>query len=219
MVFFFFQAEDGIRDLTVTGVQTCALPIYPVDDICGLLVALLEWAGKEIGAALKLVEDLIEMAVSPLSYPIRLGLYELAMLVWDVVMRTHEVLAHTGYISPHAEQFYPDGELRLPNEIDEPLVTLGGTVDGAFRAALAAAFDPFGNLDTDQDVIGAGHSVSDPNYPYYPVLRYHADGTYEGWEFHRPWAWPSESPVERPGMSDTTMTTPTETYSPLSSFG
>src|SRR2546430_6841844 len=28
--FFFFQAEDGIRDLTVTGVQTCALPIFAV---------------------------------------------------------------------------------------------------------------------------------------------------------------------------------------------
>src|SRR2546430_13454657 len=27
VVLFFFQAEDGIRDLTVTGVQTCALPI------------------------------------------------------------------------------------------------------------------------------------------------------------------------------------------------
>src|SRR5256886_10442495 len=26
-IVFFFQAEDGIRDLTVTGVQTCALPI------------------------------------------------------------------------------------------------------------------------------------------------------------------------------------------------
>src|SRR5947207_10586664 len=26
--FFFFQAEDGIRDHCVTGVQTCALPIY-----------------------------------------------------------------------------------------------------------------------------------------------------------------------------------------------
>src|SRR5207253_8330875 len=26
---FFFQAEDGIRDGHVTGVQTCALPIYP----------------------------------------------------------------------------------------------------------------------------------------------------------------------------------------------
>src|SRR5437764_15415354 len=27
IVFFFFQAEDGIRDTSVTGVQTCALPI------------------------------------------------------------------------------------------------------------------------------------------------------------------------------------------------
>src|SRR5438132_9677733 len=29
-IFFFFQAEDGIRDHCVTGVQTCALPIYKV---------------------------------------------------------------------------------------------------------------------------------------------------------------------------------------------
>src|SRR5256885_12886475 len=28
LCFFFFQAEDGIRDYKVTGVQTCALPIY-----------------------------------------------------------------------------------------------------------------------------------------------------------------------------------------------
>src|SRR5258708_27191708 len=28
--FFFFQAEDGIRDDLVTGVQTCALPIFAV---------------------------------------------------------------------------------------------------------------------------------------------------------------------------------------------
>src|SRR2546429_10023106 len=32
--FFFFQAEDGIRDVAVTGVQTCALPIsLPVESI------------------------------------------------------------------------------------------------------------------------------------------------------------------------------------------
>src|SRR5260370_27581445 len=29
LLFFFFQAEDGIRDSSVTGVQTCALPISP----------------------------------------------------------------------------------------------------------------------------------------------------------------------------------------------
>src|SRR3712207_8390622 len=28
LIFFFFQAEDGIRDIGVTGVQTCALPIW-----------------------------------------------------------------------------------------------------------------------------------------------------------------------------------------------
>src|SRR5256886_7279008 len=33
--FFFFQAEDGIRDLTVTGVQTCALPISIAPDGTG----------------------------------------------------------------------------------------------------------------------------------------------------------------------------------------
>src|SRR5258707_5998795 len=31
LFFFFFQAEDGIRDIGVTGVQTCALPIYSPD--------------------------------------------------------------------------------------------------------------------------------------------------------------------------------------------
>src|SRR3989475_3007811 len=35
MCFFFFQAEDGIRDLTVTGVQTCALPICKQAESCG----------------------------------------------------------------------------------------------------------------------------------------------------------------------------------------
>src|SRR5579883_2692205 len=36
LFFFFFQAEDGIRDFHVTGVQTCALPILPASvDPCG----------------------------------------------------------------------------------------------------------------------------------------------------------------------------------------
>src|SRR5436305_9973571 len=35
-VFFFFQAEDGIRDADVTGVQTCALPISAADEVLAL---------------------------------------------------------------------------------------------------------------------------------------------------------------------------------------
>src|SRR5215475_7017772 len=36
--FFFFQAEDGIRDFHVTGVQTCALPICRMISLTGLTV-------------------------------------------------------------------------------------------------------------------------------------------------------------------------------------
>src|SRR2546430_17441016 len=49
---FFFQAEDGIRDLTVTGVQTCALPIArlgrPVKFDAGALelLATYPWPGN-----------------------------------------------------------------------------------------------------------------------------------------------------------------------------
>src|SRR5256886_16810900 len=42
---FFFQAEDGIRDLTVTGVQTCALPIYSWGGMLAMEYALTRPAG------------------------------------------------------------------------------------------------------------------------------------------------------------------------------
>ena len=197
----------------------------PFVDVCAAIVALFEWAVKELEAAVKLAEDLIKMLVSPSTYLIRLGLYELAMMVWDVVMKTHDVLAHTGFFMPHAEQRYDDLELRLPNEIDLPLITLGSTIDSAFAQALAAAVDPFGNLDKDPSAIGTGHSVLDRNYPYYPVLRKHinADGTVqtplEGWEFRRPWAYPNISLFTTDGKTNFQMPTPTETYDPSKSDG
>src|SRR2546429_6799719 len=42
--FFFFQAEDGIRDVAVTGVQTCALPIFEA-------LALAAYRERKISAA------------------------------------------------------------------------------------------------------------------------------------------------------------------------
>src|SRR5690606_39887117 len=38
--YFFFQAEDGIRDFHVTGVQTCALPIYFIDFTADIITKL-----------------------------------------------------------------------------------------------------------------------------------------------------------------------------------
>src|SRR5690625_862090 len=45
---FFFQAEDGIRDGHVTGVQTCALPIYPADNRQGFIACRKSEAPKKI---------------------------------------------------------------------------------------------------------------------------------------------------------------------------
>src|SRR5699024_11945349 len=39
-LFFFFQAEDGIRDRNVTGVQTCALPISPTSKLLLIFISL-----------------------------------------------------------------------------------------------------------------------------------------------------------------------------------
>src|SRR2546430_8190917 len=47
-VVFFFQAEDGIRDLTVTGVQTCALPISL--SLVAMLMATLFAPGPALAA-------------------------------------------------------------------------------------------------------------------------------------------------------------------------
>src|SRR6266511_6430471 len=44
LVFFFFQAEDGIRDFHVTGVQTCALPI---SDLPAAVARALEVRGAQ----------------------------------------------------------------------------------------------------------------------------------------------------------------------------
>src|SRR2546430_11815499 len=58
VLFFFFQAEDGIRDLTVTGVQTCALPISVLDDEAGVKHARADLfgGGSEHAARVKLNE-------------------------------------------------------------------------------------------------------------------------------------------------------------------
>src|SRR2546422_1476729 len=60
VVFFFFQAEDGIRDVAVTGVQTCALPISSTFD------------GKNIGSGpAKVLATYIVEKGKPVASPAR----------------------------------------------------------------------------------------------------------------------------------------------------
>src|SRR5690348_18292491 len=54
-MFFFFQAEDGIRDGRVTGVQTCALPIYAAAKRGGELAALAAFGDRAVLARAGLI--------------------------------------------------------------------------------------------------------------------------------------------------------------------
>src|SRR6266481_6506696 len=59
MFFFFFQAEDGIRDGTVTGVQTCALPICRPGQVlrAGLVTKVLRQLQRDAGAVAEVHPD------------------------------------------------------------------------------------------------------------------------------------------------------------------
>src|SRR2546429_4741517 len=61
--FFFFQAEDGIRDVAVTGVQTCALPILAVTDFLQMIIlvvglVVLAWFASDMAGGAGKVIDL-----------------------------------------------------------------------------------------------------------------------------------------------------------------
>src|SRR5205807_2771634 len=57
--FFFFQAEDGIRDYKVTGVQTCALPISPASRHASASAAISSGVIGTLGLASFLVAPLM----------------------------------------------------------------------------------------------------------------------------------------------------------------
>jgi hypothetical protein len=173
----------------------------PVQDACDAIRSFFDWLGKELEAAAKLLGDIIKMIASPGSYPIRLALYQVAMWCWDAVQNTHALLAHTGFLMPHAEQHYPDGELALMNEIDVALVTLGHTVDGDFQHVLKENLDIFGNLDHALDGLSDVRNPHDRQYPWYPQRQRSpavwdattgpGPGDLDVIEFRRPWTFPN----------------------------
>src|SRR5205809_8091733 len=88
MCFFFFQAEDGIRDVAVTGVQTCALPIYDPEAAPNALKLTQEAAPRlgirlqvaPVGAAEELLPELTLIAKER---------HDALFVYPDVVLRYH----------------------------------------------------------------------------------------------------------------------------------
>src|SRR3989337_654042 len=72
---FFFQAEDGIRDATVTGVQTCALPIFAPDGKEGMLQHARECAAHGIAFMFDPGQGLPMFSAAELAEFVRLADY------------------------------------------------------------------------------------------------------------------------------------------------
>src|SRR5699024_808076 len=100
-VFFFFQAEDGIRDRNVTGVQTCALPIFGLvtafDIKADVLVSLALIASVAIG------ED---FAAGEVAFIMQLG----ALLEDLTVARARAGIERLVHLTPQTARVLRDGK-------------------------------------------------------------------------------------------------------------
>src|SRR3989440_5986234 len=79
--FFFFQAEDGIRDLIVTGVQTCALPIFVVTHAI-LILGTMASRSHEIPSVLREIHVGFAQGLRP--PPLGLGLAGMLALFMQI---------------------------------------------------------------------------------------------------------------------------------------
>ncbi len=176
----------------------------PAAQACEAIAALLDWLFKSLEQAAQAVYDLVKSAASAATILPRLGLYYgVTLPLWEASENIRMVLVHLGYMLPQSQLLYADGNLRRPNEIDEELITLGHSVDGAFSAALAAAADPLGNLDKDPSLTAVGkRDVLGAPSPWLPVRTTKGQkppGLFSRFtgndevEYQRPWAFPDRT--------------------------
>src|SRR5216684_3533889 len=93
--FFFFQAEDGIRDVAVTGVQTCALPIFR--EVLTLNGYTVIDTGDPFEARRIAERQPIQLLLTDVVMPIMNGI-ELAQRV-EAASPTTKVILMSGYVT------------------------------------------------------------------------------------------------------------------------
>src|SRR2546422_4897426 len=95
---FFFQAEDGIRDVAVTGVQTCALPI------------LLAYAGKNVASSLRIRfnNTLEQSVIFDLRDQVFAALQRLSISYYEN-RSTGEIMNRVNNDVEHVERIFIDG--------------------------------------------------------------------------------------------------------------
>lgn len=191
----------------------------PLSELCSVLLALLDWIFKSLEKIGQLLYDVAKTVASAATWPAREVIYEGVILpLWEATENMRMVLVHLGYMMPQSEQRYDDGNLKRPNEIDEELIKLGHTVNSAFQQALAAAWDPLGNLDKDPALTNVGvRNVLGALNPWLPVRvtkGQRPPGIFSGFlgndvvEYQRPWAFPDQTNDRNPNNAGNYLETP-----------
>ncbi len=191
----------------------------PVANACNAVLALLDWLYKTLEQIAQTLYDIAKSVASAATWPAREILYLTVTLpAWQSAENIRMVLVHLAYMMPQSEQFYADGNLRRPNEIDEQLIRLGHTVDSAFQQALAAAWDPLGNLDKDPALtnVGVRNVLGAPN-PWLPIRATRGQSPpgilsvftgNDAVEYQRPWGFPNRTNDRNPELAGNYLETP-----------
>src|SRR5688572_21424512 len=154
LIDFFFQAEDGIRDLTVTGVQTCALPILA-------RLALMDAQSRGFATSFVVVSD-NDLHFQRFDDVYRKVMTELGTAscprgaLGDILDRwigaVEEALVNAG-VDDTADDF----DERVRKRLNEDLISLtGGKAPEDFIRVIQTVFD----LKQDDEVAEAGALIS-----------------------------------------------------------
>jgi hypothetical protein len=212
----------------------------PLREVCKIAAALIIWIFKTIERIIQVLWDLIKCIQSGLTFPARYFIYECIELpTWHICQSVRQVLSHMAYIIPQSKQFYDDGELKNPSEIDLELITLGHTIDGQFYQALESAYDFLGNLDHSPQL--ATNKMRNPksaDYPWLPIRATSIDDLpgSQSWfikqfnllhpnainidprayvvEFRRPWGFPNLTSSTDPNKQGNMLEAPITTSGP-----
>src|SRR5699024_6726402 len=149
-IIFFFQAEDGIRDRNVTGVQTCALPItYRKEELYNALIdpnikAIFDLSGGDL--ALEVLNQFTEddwRAIESISDKFYLGYSDNTVIINALLLKTNVkavnflatniVKDKSGVAKDSFKRVLFNNERidrgsTTPNKIDESAIIIGGNI-------------------------------------------------------------------------------------------
>jgi hypothetical protein len=170
----------------------------PLSQLCEALAAVIDSIVKTIEDIGQFIYDVVKSILSAATWPIREALYDgITLPAWGLSESLRRVLVHMAYLMPQSEMLWPNREMRKPSEIDLEVITLGHGVDSAFKQALAAAWDPLGNLDNDPALLNEGvRDTIDAEFPWLPVRETKTSKVGSGRkvvEYQRPWGFPDRT--------------------------